>query len=90
MASNTKQDYRNYDSYNSNRVVPFDLPEEISIKIKHFSKITNLKTGSIDLILSTKGEYVFLEINPQGQFIGVSNYCNFYLDKEVAEFFKSA
>ena len=82
---NTLQDYRNYDLDNPNRVVPYTLPEDIIIKIKEFQRITGLKTGSIDLILNEEGNYFFLEINPQGQFIGISNYCNYNLEKVVAQ-----
>lgn len=84
---NTKQDYRNYDFNNPNRVVPFKLPKSIISKLKYFQSLSNLKTGSIDLLVNKKGEYYFLEINPQGQFIGVSNYCNYKLEKIVAQMF---
>ena len=45
-------------------------------------------TGSIDLILTPQGEYVFLEINPEGQFGMVSHPCNYYLEREMALTFK--
>lgn len=82
----TKQDYRNYDEEFPNRVVPFRLPDEINICINNFKMKSKLKTGSIDILLSENNMYYFLEVNPQGQFIGVSDYCNYYLEKEVAEF----
>lgn len=84
-SENTMQDYRNYDSKNPNRVVPFKLPEHIKSKVLELSVDSGLKTGSVDLILTPKGNYYFLELNPQGQFIGISNHCNYYLEKVVAE-----
>ena len=45
----------------------------------------HLTTGSIDLIKSVDGEYIFLEINPIGQFGMVSNPCNYPLERKVAE-----
>jgi len=44
----------------------------------------NLDTGSIDLIYTKSDEFVFLEINPVGQYDMVSAPCNYYLDKKIA------
>jgi D-alanine-D-alanine ligase-like ATP-grasp enzyme len=44
-----------------------------------------LRSGSIDMILTPSGEYVFLEVNPVGQFKQVSYPCNFKLEKRIAE-----
>ena len=44
-----------------------------------------LDSGSIDIIVTNKGEYVFLEVNPVGHFTQVSSPCNYYLEKEIAE-----
>ena len=47
--------------------------------------LLNLDCGSIDMILTPKNEYVFLEVNPIGQF-GMTSYpCNFQLEKRIAE-----
>lgn len=45
-----------------------------------------LKTGSIDFILSKTDEYVFLEVNPVGQFGMVSELCNYSLYNKFADF----
>ena len=80
----TKIDFRNYDDELPNRAVPFLLPNEISKNIIQFTKKIGLNTGSIDLIYSTKNEFIFLEINPMGQFDWVSKNCNYYIEKEIA------
>jgi len=49
-------------------------------------KAVNLNTGSLDFIKSTDGEYVFLEVNPAGQFGMTSASCNYYLHKEIANY----
>ncbi len=36
------------------------------------------------MILTPEGKYVFLEINPEGQFGMVSHPCNYYLERELA------
>jgi ATP-GRASP peptide maturase of grasp-with-spasm system len=81
----TKLDYRNYDLNNPNRMVPFTLNRTIQHKIKRLFKTLNLTTGSVDMIYTNNRKYVFLEINPVGQFGMVSKPCNYYLEKEIAK-----
>ncbi len=46
----------------------------------------NLNTASLDLVKTKEGRFVFLELNPSGQF-GMTSYpCNYYLNKVIAEF----
>jgi len=46
----------------------------------------NMNCGSIDMIVTKQKEYVFLEVNPIGQFKQVSFPCNFYLEQKIANF----
>ncbi|MEM6718121.1 MAG: hypothetical protein AAF611_02295 [Bacteroidota bacterium] len=82
---NTKVDYRNYDNEKLNRVSPFQLPKKVEKQLLRFMKLSNLDTGSIDLILTPKNEFVFLEVNPQGQIDWLSKNCNYYIEKYIAE-----
>ncbi len=82
---NTQIDYRRYNHSNMNRVLPYKLPNEISRKIIRFMNMAKLNTGSIDLI-KTDHDYVFLEINPIGQYGYVFFNCNYYIDKVISEF----
>lgn len=82
----TQVDFRHYDFDIPNRSVPFQLPHLIEKKIHKLFKALGLNTGSVDLIKSQKGEFVFLEINPMGQFGMVSYPCNYQLEKKVFEF----
>lgn len=82
----TSVDFRNYNVKKPNRNVPYKLPLEISNKIKNLMQVIGLNTGSIDLIKNKEGEYVFLEVNPVGQFGMVSRPCNYFLEKKVAEY----
>jgi len=84
--SKTKTDFRNYDIKRPNRCTPHILPEEIKKKLKLFMNQKGYKTGSIDMIVSKDKEYVFLEVNPIGQF-GMTSYpCNYLLHKKIAEY----
>ncbi|SDL47524.1 MULTISPECIES: ATP-grasp domain-containing protein [Chryseobacterium] len=80
----TEIDFRNYNYEKPNRNTPFKLPKEIENKLKKFIKIKKINSCSIDLIMTPRNEFVFLEINPQGQFEWVSAYCNYYIEKKIA------
>lgn len=80
----TMIDYRHYNHNIPNRNVPFKLPESIENRIIQFMNKLNLNSGSLDIILTPNHEYVFLEVNPVGQFGMVSNSCNYNLEEKVA------
>ncbi|MCW3083152.1 MAG: hypothetical protein JWP12_518 [Bacteroidetes bacterium] len=80
----TKVDFRRYNKEKQNYRVPFALPAALKRKLKRFMEKAQLDTGSIDLIYNTAGEFVFLEVNPVGQFGMVSYPCNYNLEKEIA------
>jgi ATP-GRASP peptide maturase of grasp-with-spasm system len=86
LDNKTKIDFRNYNHKKPNRTPPYKLPINISEKIVSFMKAINMNSGSLDIIVTPKKEYVFLEVNPVGQFFQVSYPCNYYLEKKVAEF----
>ncbi len=82
----TTTDFRNYDYVKPNRTVPYKLPLIEEEKIIKFMNKMNFKIGSIDLIKSTNNEYVFLEVNLNGQYGMVSHSCNYHLDKKIAQY----
>lgn len=46
----------------------FDLPHDIESRVLKMMDELGLNYGALDMIVTPEGEYVFLEINPQGQF----------------------
>ncbi|CAL2107109.1 Grasp-with-spasm system ATP-grasp peptide maturase [Tenacibaculum sp. 190524A02b] len=82
---NTVTDFRKYDKRKPNRCVPYILPEKVEQSINKLMKKMDLNCGSIDLIYNTNNEYVFLEINPVGQFSMTSIPCNYNLEKVIAD-----
>lgn len=84
-SSKTKVDFRKNFGDNLVRTVPYKLPENIETKLQYLFSDLELNTGSADLIVDSKGEYIFLEINPVGQFTMTSRPCNFHLEKRIAE-----
>ena len=81
----TSVDFRRYNMQNPNRNVPYKLPTEIESKLLQLMEKCQLETASIDMIRSKQGEYIFLEINPVGQFSMVSRPCNYYLESIIAQ-----
>lgn len=81
----TEVDFRNYNFEKPNRTVPFSLPIDLQEKLIQLMKTLHLKSGSIDMVLTEEGDYVFLEVNPVGQFGMVSSPCNYELSKLIAE-----
>ena len=80
----TKVDFRNYNHEKPNRNIPFKLPGAVRAKIKKFMVLKKMNTGSIDFIVTPDNEFVFLEINPQGQLHWLSLNCNYYIEKDIA------
>jgi len=81
----TKIDFRNYNFEKPNRNVPFKLPKEIEEKLENFMQRMNLDCGSIDMIVTTDKEYVFLEVNPKGQYGMVSIPCGYNLNYRITQ-----
>jgi glutathione synthase/RimK-type ligase-like ATP-grasp enzyme len=53
------------------RHIAHDLPDDISQRLRALMRRLGLVYGAIDLRLTEEGRYVFLEINPAGQFLYV-------------------
>jgi ATP-GRASP peptide maturase of grasp-with-spasm system len=80
----TAIDFRNYDLQNPNRKNMFELPYKIKSRLTALLKNLRLNTASIDMVYTTDNRYVFLEINPVGQYDMVGKPMNFNLDKKIA------
>src|SRR5690606_13836356 len=81
----TKLDFSRYDYSYPNREDPFQLPVDIENKNIKMMKRIDLNCGSIDMILTPENEFVFLEVNPVGQFGMVSYPCNYNLENILAK-----
>lgn len=45
-----------------------------------------LNCGSVDMVLTKDNQYIFLEVNPIGQFSQVSIPANYLIEKEIAKY----
>jgi len=82
--SDTAIDFRKYRYEDPARCVPYQMPSELEDRLRELMSALNLETGSLDIVRTVDGRYVFLEVNPVGQFGMVSEPCNYMLEKKVA------
>jgi len=60
-------DYRS--GIGSAEVFPFELPEDVAIKLQALMDFFGLKYGAVDFRLKPDGECVFFEVNPAGEYL---------------------
>lgn len=77
-------DYRQgYDS--GMRMCNYTLPAFVEEQVQKLMKALRLNFGSLDIVLTKDKRYVFLEVNPNGQYGAVSMSTNSNIDYEVAK-----
>jgi glutathione synthase/RimK-type ligase-like ATP-grasp enzyme len=62
-----------------------DLPDRIVTLLMRMMDSLGLTFGAIDLIQSTDGEFVFLEINPNGQWLWIDDILDLGISDAVAD-----
>ena len=82
----TRINQKNYNQNKATRAIPFKLPKIIENKLFLFFKKLNTNTGSVDMIVTPQQEYVFVEVNLNGQFGYYSDVCNYYVEKNIANY----
>ena len=80
----TKEDWRRYDFENVKHE-SYDLPENVKSSLLRFMQLCHLTFGAIDMILTPEGDYVFLEVNPSGQYIWIENLAKLPISRSIAE-----
>lgn len=84
----TKTDWRHYDFDNVEHI-RVELPIEVQQCLLRFMREIELNYGAIDLIETPDGEYVFLEVNPCGQWGWIEHYAGLSIPQAVADMLKS-
>jgi glutathione synthase/RimK-type ligase-like ATP-grasp enzyme len=64
---------------------PYALPEPVQQKIHQLMKNLGLVFGALDMIRHTNGDYVFLEVNPQGEWGMLQKYLGYPIGETIAE-----
>lgn len=89
QAHRTRHDWRNYDLANTPHR-PHRLPLEIERLCVQLTARLGLCYGAIDLILTPDGRYVFLEINPNGQFAWIEDLTGLPISAAICDLLMAA
>ncbi len=79
--SKTKTDWRKGEMILKHEKI--NLPEEINIKCIALLQVLKLRFGAIDFILDNDGNYIFLEINPNGQWAWIEKQTGYNITQEI-------
>jgi glutathione synthase/RimK-type ligase-like ATP-grasp enzyme len=55
-------------------IEPFELPKTVAQNIRLFMQRMGLVFGAIDMIVTPNDDYIFLEVNEQGQFLWIEEF----------------
>jgi MvdD-like protein with pre-ATP grasp domain len=80
----TRQDWRRYDHANT-RYAIHALPAEHERRCVELTRRLGLCYGAIDLIVTPDGEYVFLEINPAGEYGWVEDLTRLPISEAICD-----
>ncbi|MFH7028994.1 MAG: MvdC family ATP-grasp ribosomal peptide maturase [Heteroscytonema crispum UTEX LB 1556] len=82
--STSTVDWRNYNT-DTCMWQPHDLPSEIAFRLKIFMATFGLVFGAFDFIQTPAGEYVFLEVNPTGEWGMLERDLGYPISEAIAQ-----
>ncbi|MFI6177443.1 ATP-dependent carboxylate-amine ligase [Nonomuraea sp. NPDC051191] len=88
VSNHTRYDWRHYDP-GATPVLPHDLPGDVAGRCLELVERLGLTYGAIDLILTPDGRHVFLEINPNGQFLWIEDATGLPISTAIGELLKN-
>jgi glutathione synthase/RimK-type ligase-like ATP-grasp enzyme len=83
-AQHSRHDWRKYDHGRAPYRV-HDLPADVAARCVAITRALGLRYGAIDLIVTPDGRYVFLEINPAGEFHWVEQRTGLPITAAIAD-----
>lgn len=84
QSDRTKEDWHRYDLANTPHEA-YRLPPEVEVQCVRLVETLQLSFGCIDMIVTPGGEYVFLEINPNGQWLWIEHLTGLPISQAIAE-----
>lgn len=84
ISQKTKDDWRRYDIDNTPHKI-HNLPLEIKKSCINLVRYYGLAFGAIDMIVTPSGDYVFLEINPNGQWLWIERLTGLPISEAIAD-----
>ncbi|AQZ68626.1 unnamed protein product [[Actinomadura] parvosata subsp. kistnae] len=83
-SARTRDDWRHYD-FDRARHSVHHLPDDVARRCVDLVAALGVTFGAIDLILTPDGEYVFLEINPNGQWAWIEDLTGLPIGDAIAD-----
>jgi len=83
-AARTRHDYRRLDHKHA-RYTVHALPGPIAARCRAITHALGLRYGALDLVVTPDGRYVFLEINPRGEFHWVEQLTGLPITRAICE-----
>jgi hypothetical protein len=83
-SARTQHDWRHYD-HDAIAYLPHQLPPQVEEACLRLLAYFGLRYGAIDFVLTPDGEYVFLELNPVGQWAFVQDLAGLPIAQALAE-----
>jgi glutathione synthase/RimK-type ligase-like ATP-grasp enzyme len=65
-------------------IEPYSLPKKVELHIHKLMNSLGLVYGAIDMIVKPDGQYIFLEINPAGQWLFIEKATNMPISEAIA------
>jgi hypothetical protein len=87
--NHTRHDWRRYD-IDQTPHLPHELPDEIAQRCVRLTEELGLCYGAIDMILTPEGRYVFIEINPNGQYLWIEELTGLPISDAICDLLMSA
>ena len=84
LMEETQVDWRNGEHILQH--TPIELPKDIENKCILLMERLGLNYGAIDIVLDKQGNYVFLEINPNGQWAWIEHLTGLPISKEIVKY----
>jgi hypothetical protein len=85
----TRDDWRKYDDHATPHTA-HELPADVAARCVALARALGLSYGALDLVLTPDGRHVFLEINPNGQYLWIEKETGLPIGAAVCEWLIAA
>ncbi|MER7419708.1 MvdC/MvdD family ATP grasp protein [Micromonospora peucetia] len=88
-SNHARYDWRRQDDRNT-PMSRYDLPEDVAARCVALTRALGLRYGALDLIVTPDGRYVYIEINPSGQYLWVEEETGLPITAAVVDLLTEA
>jgi glutathione synthase/RimK-type ligase-like ATP-grasp enzyme len=88
QSNHTRHDWRRYDLGETPHL-PHELPADVARRCLRLVGELGLCYGAIDMVLTPDGRYVFIEINPNGQYLWIEQMTGLPISDAVCDLLTS-